>query len=233
MDISASPSKSPAGMCLGVEIPGEVHVIMKPVGGLIDIETLLHETGHAFFLSNFSPELSVEHRRLFRSAAVDETFAFLFMNLVENTSWLTSVAGMPLEEADQLAHLLRVKRLCLIRRYIGKFLAEKELQEFGNMRDATYYCTYLEQATGFVYEPQGYLIDMEPDFYALDYLMAWGGAHVLTRFLETQFGAAWFQERQAGDLLREMAFSGRRDPLESVLGRFCNMVPRLPDFSEH
>ncbi|MBM3302981.1 MAG: hypothetical protein FJY85_23920, partial [Deltaproteobacteria bacterium] len=127
IDTSDNPSKSSAGICLGVEIPGEVHVIMKPVNGLIDIETLLHETGHAFFLSHFNSELPVEYRRLFRSGALDETFAFLFMNLIENGSWLTSVVGIPEDEAAQLAHLVRVKRLCLIRRYIGKFLAEKEL----------------------------------------------------------------------------------------------------------
>ncbi len=44
-DISDGATKSPNAMCVGVDIPGEVYVIMKPVGGLIDAETQLHETG--------------------------------------------------------------------------------------------------------------------------------------------------------------------------------------------
>ncbi len=106
-DISTSPGKSPRGMCVGVEIPGEIHIVMKPVGGLIDFETLLHETGHAFFLSNVDPEVPVEYRRFYRSAALDETFAFLFMDLAGSPAWLTSMAGMPTADAEELAQRLR------------------------------------------------------------------------------------------------------------------------------
>ncbi len=84
---------------------------------------------------------------------------------------------------DSLVRLFRTKKLCLIRRYIGKFLAEKELHEKGNIKDPEPYCRNLNRATGFVYEPRGYLIDMEPDFYALDYLSAW--------LLQTCCGLSW------------------------------------------
>ena len=155
--ISDSPAKNPNGMCVGVEIPGEVHVFMKPVGGLINVETLLHETGHAFFLSHFDPALPIEDRRLYRSPALDEAFAFLFMDLIDNPAWLTGTAGMPSKAADALSGLLKTKRLCLIRRYIGKFLAEKELHETGDIKNSGPYCRNLGATTGFIYEPQGYL----------------------------------------------------------------------------
>ena len=45
LDISDDPEKYPDGICVGVEIPGQIFVLMKPVGGLIDVETLLHEMG--------------------------------------------------------------------------------------------------------------------------------------------------------------------------------------------
>jgi hypothetical protein len=231
VDISEHPSKNPNGMCVGVEIPGEVYVLMKPVGGFIDVETLLHETGHAFFLSSFDPSLPMEFRRLYSSTALDETFAFLFMDLVENPAWLAGVAGLPAADADSIASLFGTRRLCLIRRYIGKFLAEKELHETGNLKNSEPYCRHLNEATGFVYEPEGYLVDMEPDFYALDYLTAWGGAHVLRQFLERGFGLEWFRQQDAGAFLREVASGGRRENLASVLNRFCGEAPRLPDFS--
>lgn len=230
-DISDSPTKNPNGICIGVEIPGEVYVLTKPVGGLIDVETLLHEMGHAFFLSHFDPDLPVEYRRLYRSAALDETFAFLFMGLIENKVWLKKIAGLPEKTAEKLIDLYRTKHLCLMRRYVGKFLAEKELHETGDIKNPEPYCRHLKNATGFTYEPQGYLIDMEADFYALDYLMAWCGADVLREFLEIRYGVEWFERAEAGKFLQGMAWAGRRDSLEKALNSFCGEGLRLPDFS--
>ena len=230
INIADDPIKNPDGVCIGEEIPGKIHVLMKPIGGLIDAETLLHETGHAFFLSHFDPMLPLEYRRLYRTPALDEAFAFLFMELTENPVWLTDVVNMPLDKANELSWLMKTKRLCLIRRYIGKFLAEKELHETGDLKDAEPYCRHLGNATGFVYEPRGYLVDMEPDFYSLDYLKAWGGAHVLRSQLEEQFGMDWFQKHQAGELLRQIAKGGRRDSLDNVLLLMCGNPSRLPEF---
>jgi hypothetical protein len=229
-DLSADSSKNPDGICVGVEIPGEVYVMVKPLGGLIDVETILHETGHAFFLSHMDASLPMEYRRLYRSGALDETFAFLFQDLVDNPTWLTHVGGLPAAKADELVTLVQTKRLCLIRRHIGKFLAEKELHENAAIKESEPYCRNLNQATGFVYEPQGYLIDMEPDFYSLDYVSAWAGSHVLRAFLETRFGEDWFRKEEAGGFLKTIASQGRRDSLETVLATYCGQEPRLPDF---
>ncbi len=230
LDISDDPAKNPDGICVGVEIPGRIFVLMKPVGGLIDVETLLHEMGHAFFLSNFDPELPVEYRRLYRSPAFDETFAFLFMDLLDNQSWLTEIAGMSPADASVLINLFRAKRLCLIRRHIGKFFTEKEFYEEGNIKNSRPYCDHLNRATGFVYEPQAYLIDMEPDFYALDYLNAWAAANVLRGFLERNYGEIWYRSPEAGAFLKKIAVSGRRDSVEAVITSFCGNSPILPNF---
>ncbi len=230
LDISDDPEKNPDGICVGVEIPGQIFVLMKPVGGLIDVETLLHEMGHAFFLSHFDPELPVEYRRLYRSPALDETFAFLFMDLLDNRSWLTEIAGMLPADANVLINLFRAKRLCLIRRHIGKFLTEKEFYEKGDIKNFQPYCDHLNRATGFVYEPQAYLIDNEPDFYALDYLNAWAAANVLRSFLEENYGEVWYRKPEAGVFLKKIAISGRRDSVETVITSFCGKPPILPDF---
>jgi len=90
----------------------------------------------------------------------------------------------------------------------------------------------LKNATGFTYEPEGYLIDMEPEFYALDYLMAWCGADILREFLEIRYGAEWFERGDAGEFLRGIARLGRRDSLGKVLESFCGEKLRVPDFSD-
>jgi hypothetical protein len=154
------------------------------------------------------------------------------MELIENRSWATGIAGMSTQDAQLLEKVSRIRRLCLIRRYIGKFLAEKELHEEAGIKNSEPYCRHLSRATGFEYEPQGYLVDMEPDFYAIDYLHAWSGAYVLRQFLETRFGMEWFREPLAGALLKKLASSGRRHSLDQALEQFCGEAPRLPDFSK-
>lgn len=231
IDISDYEEKSPDAMCVGIQVPGEIYVVMKPVGGLIDVETLLHEVGHAFFLGNMDQSLPIYYRRFRRSSALDETFAFLFMNLLENSSWLTGIAGFSRDKAATLRGLLQTKKLCLIRRYMGKFLAERELHETKEIKNSEPYCRRLREATGFVYEPEGYLIDMESDLYALDYLSAWAAAETLRDFLELRFGEDWFTRREAGEFLREMASNGRRYSVTDALMKFCGREPRMADFS--
>jgi len=231
INMDSYAAKNPDAVCIGVEIPGEVYVLTKPVGGLIDMETLLHEVGHAFYLSHFDRDLPLEYRRLYRSTALDEAFAFLFMELVENPLWAQSVGGLDSGEAVRLSEMSRLRRLCLVRRYIGKFLAELELHRTGEIKNSEPYCRRLHEATGFVYEPEGYLVDMEPDFYSFDYLSAWTGASAMRQFLESRFGVEWFQSMEAGDFLKSMASTGRRYSLDETLVRFCGMKPVLPDLS--
>ena len=232
-ELENSPLKNFDALCVGIEVPGEIHVIMKPVGGLLDLEALLHETGHAVFLRNVSPDVALEYRRFYRSSSLDETFAFLFMELAENPSWLTSVAGLSAADADNLSSKCRIKRLCLIRRYIGKFLAEKQYFEKQDLKDSGFYSRGMEEATGFEHEPEGYLIDMESDFYSLDYVMAWSGASILVRTLTDLFGESWFSRRDAGTFLREIASTGRKPSLQEVVEKFCSTELTLPCFNNN
>ncbi len=232
-ELDDSPLKGIDALCVGIDVPGEIHVIMKPVGGLLDLETLLHETGHAVFLSNVSPDIALEYRRFYRSSSLDEAFAFLFMELSENPVWLTQVAGMNQNEAEKLSARCRVKRLCLIRRYIGKFLAEKDYFEKQDLKNSDFYSRGMEEATGFEHEPEGYLIDMESDFYSLDYILAWSGAFSLQRTLTDLYGDEWFSRPAAGSFLREVASTGRRPSLSEVVEKFCSTKLTLPDFNHN
>lgn len=217
-----------SGMCVGLTIPGEAHVLMNPVGGLIDMETALHETGHAFFLSHFDPHLPMEYRRLYRTAGLDEAFAFLFTGLLESPEWLTEIGGLTDHEALSLSELYQTRKLCLVRRYIGKFQAETALHESVDFKNPEYYTDFMERATGFVYEPAAYLADMEPGFYSLDYLEGWAGANVLTSTLKRLFGPAWFKSTSAGDFLKEMARNGRKLSAAELIENRCAAPLRLP-----
>jgi hypothetical protein len=225
LDLSTDPAKVCDGICVAIDIPDDVTVVMKPVGGLIDVETLLHELGHAFFLTHFSPDLPVEFRRLSRSPALDEAFAFLFMDLTGNPAWATDVAGLDASQAETLAAKYAAKRICLVRRQAGKFLAERSFHQGGDLKDSHYYCEFLNDATGFVYEPEGYLIDMEPKFYSFDYVRGWAGARALTEVLEAEFGLTWFSKPAAGAFLKTLCAKGRTRSLEDALFGECGIQP--------
>ena len=115
-------------------------------------------------------------------------------------------------------------------RSIGKFLAEKEYFEGQDLKNSASYSCYMEQATGFEHEPEGYLMDMETDFYSLDYVMAWSGAAILRKKLEADYGEEWFVKPSAGSFLREIASSGRKPSLPEVLEKYCSSKLTLPAF---
>ncbi|MGC8602372.1 MAG: hypothetical protein ACP5VS_01645 [Desulfomonilaceae bacterium] len=230
IDLDVAPVKNPNAMCVPINLPGEIHVVLKPIGGLIDLEALLHEMGHAFFLQGFSVDSPIEYRRLFRSAALDESFAFLFMQLVENPTWLRDVAKVEASDADRLSDVAKTKRLLLIRRHIGKFIAEKEFFESGVFKDSTYYCNWLHRSTGFNYEPDGYLIDMDQDFYSAEYVWAWAGADLIQRHLYHEFGVDWFRKPEAGHFLRQISFECRKNSLKDTVEKFCGTTLKMPEF---
>ena len=228
--VDDDPSKNPNALCVPVELPGEIHVLLKPIGGLIDLEALLHEMGHAFFLAGFSADSPVEHRRLSRSSALDESIAFLFMQLIENPTWLRNVAKVGSADAEELSAIATTKRLLLIRRHIGKFLAEKEFFQDGTFKESGYYCKWLNRATGFNYEPDSYLIDMDQDFYSAEYVWAWAGADLIQRHLYAEFGNDWFQNPEAGNFLRRISLEGRKNSLTDVVSKFCDTILTMPAF---
>lgn len=74
---------------------GEVHLVTKPVGGLEDYATFLHEAGHAQHFGNSDPAPPYVDRAIPTSFALTEMYAFLFQFLTTNPAWQREVAGMP------------------------------------------------------------------------------------------------------------------------------------------
>jgi hypothetical protein len=64
LDADARPGKSPRAFCAAIEVPGDVHLVVSPRGGLTDLEALFHEAGHATFLAHRDPRAPFEDRHL-------------------------------------------------------------------------------------------------------------------------------------------------------------------------
>lgn len=217
MDLAVRKRKNPQAVCIGLRIPQEVHLIVKPAGGLIDYEILLHELGHAMHLAHCDPALPYEFRHLPSSYALSEAYAFLIESVICHIPWLQRQMGIPFEIAKRLRYYRLLKRLCLYRRYIGKFMAELEFFKNGNLGDGSVYARCLRKCTGFIYDALTYLADLEPDFYSIDYLRAWTASAQLNHYLETHFGEDWPFKKGSGDFLVDLWRTGETCTLEAVM----------------
>jgi hypothetical protein len=216
LDLAPRRRKNPQAVCIGVRIPQEVHLVVKPQGGLLDCESFLHELGHALQLAHFDPRLPFEYRCLPRSRALSETFAFLFQGLTANRAFLAAL-GVPPAEAEALRRMRLLKDLALWRRYGAKLIAEVKMWSGRLSEGGELYSATLTAHTGFRYEPAGYLADMEPELYAADYLWAWMAEAQLSARLEREFGEAWPLEAGCSEFFLPLWRQGERHSLEQVL----------------
>jgi hypothetical protein len=218
-DIGSRPNKSPRAFCAPVRVPGEVYLVVAPVGGWDDYATLFHEGGHTEHTANVDPELPFEFRCL-GDSSISETYAFLLQHLVEAPEWLSRRLGV--EDCADLVSHARAQRLVYLRRYAGKIAYELELHGGGDERPLTgladRYAELLGDALGIEWPTETFLADVDPGFYCACYLRAWALETHLRSHLRERFGPAWFESAEAGDVLRRLWRDGQRLDAEELLG---------------
>ncbi|HEY1508751.1 MAG TPA: hypothetical protein VGF93_07120 [Solirubrobacteraceae bacterium] len=218
LDLERRPNKSPRAFCAPVRVPGEVHLVLTPVGGRDDFAVLLHEGGHTEHYANVAPDLAFEYRFM-GDNAITEAYAFLFEHLVEDREWLSRRLGI--DDADELLAHGRVQRLIYVRRYAAKLAYELELHGPSNGRPlsalADRYAELIGGALQVQWPRETFLADVDPGFYCACYLQAWAVETHLRAFLRERFGPAWFEEREAGDTLRGLWREGQRRSPDELL----------------
>ncbi len=204
LDLEERPKKNPRACVITAKIPEEVHLILKPVGGLTDFETFFHESGHALHYGSAAPDLAYEFRHLSRSNALTETYAFLLQNLTMDEEWLTEIAGVEKSQAGEIRKSRILYDLFMFRRYVGKFTAELLYYQKEDWQNASFYESSLRSATQFIYEPEQYLLDQDSEFYSADYLAAWTVEAQLQEFMKERFSKRWFANPKAGEFLLDL-----------------------------
>lgn len=217
LDQEPRPGKSPLSRCVPLKVPQEIHVVLRSLGTLADMEAALHELGHAFQLAHAQPSLPYPYRHLPRSYALSECFGFLMEGLIREPEFLTRHTGLSRQEAERVCSWNDSKRLYVVRRYAGKLLFAQEFLSKGDWLDWSAYPRWLARATGFSHEPQEALMDLEEELYCADYLKAWAGETVLRRHLKEMFGPLWFESRRAGDYLKGLWAEGEKWDLEELV----------------
>ncbi len=208
LDIDYSPQKSSQAMSFALRIPQNIHLVMNPQGGWVDLETLFHEMGHALSHVFTSPDLSPPEKDFFTSNTLSETYAFLLQNMSLSPLFLERQLGLSPQEIEKITFYKTLKDLSVFRRYGAKFLAEYQIFEKNDLANGEIYATLLKKYTGFSYRPETQLFDLAPEFYALDYLVSWMAEATLEKHLRKTFGPEWMFKRETGTLLREWWWTG-------------------------
>ncbi|MDQ3023936.1 MAG: hypothetical protein M3R04_06085, partial [bacterium] len=201
------PRKSPRAFCIGIDTPNDVRLVLSPRGGQDDYSVLFHEAGHMEFAAHCGPDLPYYYSNQ-GDLSVHEGYAFLFQHLTSEPAWWSEIMC-----ADPGAYpsFARFQRLYLFRRYCTKLNYELEFYAAGGgSEQAQHYARWLERGCGFPYPPERYLSDFDDDLYVMQYLQAWVWEVQLRGYLQQRFGEAWFTQRRAGDLLRELWAEGMK-----------------------
>jgi len=217
LDLEPRPKKSPRAFCAPVQTPGEVYLMLTPVGGREDFSVFFHEAGHTEHAAHVDPALPFEFRYL-GDNAVTEAYAFLLQHLTENAEWLRRRLGIG--DSEQLIAYARAQRLMYLRRYCAKLAYELELhgpQARAAPALADRYGELLGEAVQIEWPKQTFLEDVDPGFYCACYLRAWTLETHLRAHLRERFGPAWFEEPEAGTVLRNLWREGQRLTPEELL----------------
>jgi hypothetical protein len=215
LDLEERPSKDPRAFCAPIEVPGRVVLVMKPQGGPDDWRTLFHEAGHTEHYAHTSATLSPEERRL-GDNAVTEGWAMLLEHLTIDPVWLERRLDFP--RPYEFAAEGATQLLWVVRRYCAKLLYELEFhstEELTAMQSR--YVELLAETTKVEPAAADYLGDIDDGFYASEYLRAWALEAQLRAYLRERFGNAWFAQREAGSLLRELWAEGQKPTADELL----------------
>ncbi len=218
--------------CMPVAIPGEIHIVLGPLLGWLDLEALCHELGHALSFLYTDKGLPPLQTDLFPSSGLSEAFAFLLQKIAMSREFLEEVIGLDSAHARAVATVHQVKWMTLARRYAAKLVIEYENFRLDRLRRGEpFYARTMQVETGFLYDPETYLFDLMPDFYTLDYFQGFLAADILADRLRGEAGPRWYRQPEAVALLTSWWRQGNRMDLPSFLaaelGRPLAMEPFL------
>ena len=218
LDLEHRPSKSPRAFCAPIEVPDRVVLVIQPIGGADDWRALFHEAGHTEHFAHTSSDLSMEEKRL-GDNAVTEGWAMLFQHLTDEPAWMNRRLDMP--RPDDFEREGAAGLLYFVRRYCAKLLYELDFHAAGTDGDLeALRPRYVELlADALKIEPSGadFLNDIDSGFYVTEYLRSWAFEAQLRSHLRERFGNAWFANREAGSLLRELWSQGQRYTADELL----------------
>ncbi len=215
LHLQPQAGQSAQALSIMVRIPDDVHLLMRPEGGWIDIETLWHELGHGLSAVYTDPALPTVERELATSFNLSEMYAFLLQRMALSRPVLEEILGLSAETITTISYYKDLKDLSVFRRYAAKFISEYEMFAGGDLSDGQPYAETMARITGFYHQPESHLFDLVPEFYCADYLLGWMGEAVLTDRLVARFGENGCLEPDVGSWLQSLWRQGNHPDIFS------------------
>jgi hypothetical protein len=220
LDSGDAPKKNPRGLVLGVVVPTDVRISLKPVGGARDQRSALHEFGHAVH-DAFTEERRFELAKLGNRTNA-EALAALLESLTTEPGWLEQ-AGLSADAGRAWIQAVSVQELFLVRRAAGKVLFNVAASRPAADLHAAYRAT-MDRAYGLPATAQDearITLDQEATLGAADYLRGWLLAAQIRAALVRKLGARWWENPGAGAFLKPLLAPGNvlgADGLARALG---------------
>ncbi|MCY1080855.1 chromosome segregation protein SMC [Archangium lansingense] len=195
--------KNPRPLSLGIEVPGDVRLSVRPVEGALAQARLLHEVGHAVHYA-YTKEPRFELAKL-GNPTVTEAYAALFEDLMEDPVWLEEHAGLTGKDRTAYLAATSAHKLFLIRRAAGRLLYQLALHREEGVDARELYKAMLERVDEMPAtndDVARYLVEQEDFFQSADSFRAWFLAGQLQGQLKARFGPAWWHEPEAGKFLK-------------------------------
>jgi len=204
LDVEDRPEKEPRPACYIISVPDDIRVLVKPMGGAEDYESLFHEMGHAQHYAHTAvPEFEF---RVLGEDGVTEAYAFLFENLFMDDVYLIERVGLTEETALAYLRQALLADLSSLRYYCALFLFERQLHA-GLEKPWQVYRDLWERARltrMSLPEAQADHLMANEDFYSVGYLEAWLLEAQLREILRDRYGPQWFSDPRTGELLKEL-----------------------------
>lgn len=215
IDIDKKSGKVTRAFCSPVSVPDRIFVVIYPLGGQDDYQSLLHELGHAFLYSSKKGDLPFEERYLIEPY-FSESIAFVFHYLPLKRAWLRRYLDFSSTENYLLYGYFQ--KLYMVRRYCAKFLFESMIHEKMDCKEmGGIYSDIMYKGT-YVRHPEGYfLYDMDPFIMSAEYLMGWIVASQIESYMRNKFDEDWYRNPRTGPFIREI-FSAEELYASKILG---------------
>jgi len=201
--------KNSRPLALGIRVPEDVRLSVKPMGGALEQVRLLHEFGHALHYA-FTKEPRFELAKL-GNPTVTETYAALFEDLMDDPVWLEEHAGLKDKERSEYLAAASAHKLFLIRRAAGRLLYELALHRQPSTDARELYKAMIERVDEMPATDDDvarYLVDQEDFFQSADNFRAWFLGGQLQGQLKARFGPAWWHSPEAGAFLKGLWAQG-------------------------
>jgi hypothetical protein len=233
-DLDDRPEKDPRACVIPVRVPDEVHLIVRPTGGLTDYQAFLHEAGHALHFGLTSAELPFELRYVSPDNALTEIYSYVVERITHEPLWHERHFGLSREDAEQVCAQTSFVDASLFRRYAAKLAYE--LRFWADPRDPgnpAHYADGLTAATLMPYRTSQFASDIDAGLYAADYLRAWRTSEQVLAWLRREHGEDWFCSGAAAPFLRELFVQGSTPSNEQVSAQIGSSPDDFEDLVAH